>query len=93
MARHGPKLEREQLLLGRFVDIGAEIFAVSATCSRAQALGTREAVALADYFSRASRLKTEGLFRSLRHHADRAGYKLAQQVLAGDHRWLEAGVL
>src|SRR4051812_14644338 len=38
MVRFGPKLEREQVLLGRFVDIGAELFAITATCLRAQSL-------------------------------------------------------
>jgi len=38
MLRHGPKLEREQLLLGRFVDIGTELFALTAVCLRAQSL-------------------------------------------------------
>src|SRR5439155_14670249 len=38
MLVHGPKLERQQVLLGRFVDIGAEFFAISATCARAPAL-------------------------------------------------------
>jgi hypothetical protein len=36
MAKYGPKLEREQVLLGRFVDIGTELFAVLASCARAQ---------------------------------------------------------
>src|SRR6202022_2820658 len=36
MARFGPKLDREQLLLSRFVGIATELFAVSATCSFAQ---------------------------------------------------------
>src|SRR5712692_4065803 len=36
MARFGPKLDREQLLLSRFVGIATELFAISATCSFAQ---------------------------------------------------------
>jgi len=36
MSLHGPKLERKQLLLGRLVDIGAELFAWSTAISRAQ---------------------------------------------------------
>ena len=38
MAVNGPKLEREQVLLGRFVEIGAELFAIVATCSRAASI-------------------------------------------------------
>ena len=48
---------------------------------------------MADYFSRNARLKIERLFHSLHHHTDRAGYRLAQNVLAGRHDWLEAGIL
>src|SRR4029077_1232642 len=58
MLRHGPKLERQQLLLGRLVDIGSELFAIAATCSLAEALARSadpggegaEALQLADYF-------------------------------------------
>jgi alkylation response protein AidB-like acyl-CoA dehydrogenase len=93
MALHGPKLEREQVLLGRFVDIGTELFAIAVTCSRAQFLRTPEALELADFFCRVARLKIERLFHELHHHTDRAGYRVAQSVLAGKHAWLEAGLL
>ena len=93
MARFGPKLEREQVLLGRFVDLGTELFALTAACSRAHALGTPEAIELADFFARLARLKIARLFHALHHHANRAGYRLAQRVVAGDYVWLEAGVL
>ncbi|MEP6667668.1 MAG: acyl-CoA dehydrogenase family protein [Chthoniobacter sp.] len=93
MALHGPKLEREQMLLGRFVDIGTELFAIAATCGRAEALKAPEALELADFFARASRLRIEKLFHALHHHTDRAGYRIAQRVLAGEHRWVEAGIL
>jgi hypothetical protein len=92
MLRHGPKLERQQLLLGRFVDIGTEIFAITATCLRAERLMQGEATGvnkadllhLVDYFYRASRLRIEEKFRGVRRNADQAGYRLAQQVLKGN---------
>lgn len=79
MARFGPKLEREQLLLGRFVDIAAELFAMTASCARAAAMP--EKVPLADYFCRSARLRVEELFRAASRNADRDGYKLAQTLL------------
>ena len=101
MLRHGPKLERQQLLLGRFVDIAAELFAITATCLRAERLiqddgdGAEKAelINLADYFCRVSRLRIEEKFGEVRRNADRAGYRLAQQVLAGKHVDLEKGIV
>jgi hypothetical protein len=99
MARYGPKLEREQVLLGRFVDIGAEIFAIASSCARAQsALSGNETVrtdllALADYFSQTAHLRIEWLFYSAKHNVDGQGYKLAQRVLSGELDWLETGVV
>jgi hypothetical protein len=89
MLRYGPKLEREQVLLGRFVEIGAELFAITATCLRAERVlrssdanaGGPDVLKLADYFCQASRLRIEERFRAIRHNADRASYRLAQDVL------------
>ena len=94
MARNGPKLEREQVLLGRFVDIGTELFAITATCLRAERMIQSDAASseksdllhLADYFCKASRLRIGEKFRAIRSNTDRAGYKVAQQVLAGDKK-------
>ena len=93
MARYGPKLEREQVLLGRFVDISTELFAIAAACSRAQALRDPSAIDIADVFGRNARLRIEELFHGIHHNADRADYKLAQRVLTGDYAWLESGAL
>jgi alkylation response protein AidB-like acyl-CoA dehydrogenase len=99
MAGRGPKLEREQVLLGRFVDIGAEIFAIATSCARAQSmLGPHEntnpeLLALADYFSCAARLRIDRMFCSVRHNVDLRGKKLAERVLSGELGWLENGIV
>ncbi len=97
MLRYGPKLERQQVLLGRFVDIGTELFAMTATLSHAQSIWDREAreevLELAACFCRDATLKIKGLFRALHANNDRNNYHLAQDVLAGRYDWLEHGIL
>ncbi len=96
MVRLGPKLERRQMVLFRAVDIGAELFAMSAVCSRAQMLarrGDRGAIDLADLFCRQSRRRIAASFRDLFGPLDSAMYRVARQVLDGKHRWLERGIV
>ncbi|MEX0657518.1 MAG: acyl-CoA dehydrogenase family protein [Egibacteraceae bacterium] len=99
MSRWQGKLERKQSFLARIVDIGAELFAMSAACVRAQMLveddlveGDR-AVELADLFCRQSRRRVDTLFRALWRNDDDTDYTSAQQVLDGRHTWLEAGIV
>jgi hypothetical protein len=100
MVVNGPKLEREQVLLGRFVEIGAELFAIAATCSRAASIAKTAAAAereevlqLADYFCASAKLRIERNFNGLRRNTDRAGYKLAQTVLKNTVKPLEEGIV
>jgi alkylation response protein AidB-like acyl-CoA dehydrogenase len=97
MSRFQAKLERKQALLGRFVDIGAELYAMSAVCVRAQSMlagaDGEKAVHLADVFCRQARLRIEDLFTHLFDNADEPTYRLAQQVLKGEHEWLERGII
>jgi alkylation response protein AidB-like acyl-CoA dehydrogenase len=99
MASHGPKLERQQVLLGRFVDIGTEIFAIVTSCARAQSMlhsdqmTKMDLLAVADYFCSAARLRIDHLFHSLKHNVDLRGKKLAQRVLSGELKWLESGIV
>jgi alkylation response protein AidB-like acyl-CoA dehydrogenase len=96
MLRFGPKLERRQLVLFRAVDIGAELFAMSAACVRADALarqGNKDARILADAFCRAARDRIEQLFREFYGADDAVNYRLARQVLDGEHAWLEDGII
>jgi hypothetical protein len=96
MVRIGPKLERRQMVLFRAVDIGSELFAMAAVCVRAQMLakqGQREAIALADLFCREARLRIEAHFRNFYGKTDSALSRISQQVLRGDHAWLESGII
>jgi alkylation response protein AidB-like acyl-CoA dehydrogenase len=101
MLRHGPKLEREQLMLGRFVDIGTELFAISAVCLRGQCLlnpvnsmdKNEELPGLIDYFCHTARLRIEQHFRGVRCNADPTGYRFAQKVLADRFVELETGIV
>jgi len=96
MVRFGPKLERRQLVLFRAVDIGAELFAMSAACVRANMLkkrGQPEAEALADLFCRAAVQRIDRLFENFYGSYDAEMYRIAQQVLRGEHSWLETGIV
>src|SRR6266853_1551292 len=99
MMRFGPKLEQRQAVLFRLVDVGAELFAMASTCARAQWLlkndpaAGRRAVDLADLFCRQARGRVEAKFHELSHNADTRAYRLAQEVLQSEHRWLERGMV
>ena len=96
MVRHGPKLERRQMILFRAVDIGAELYAMAAACVRARMLAKRgqmEAERLADMFCRESRVRIRRAFAALDGKNDTAHYRLAQEVLRGEHTWLEEGIM
>jgi hypothetical protein len=99
MARWQGGLERKQGFLGRIVDIGAELFAMSAAAVRAQAdraePGTRGAtsVELAAAYCTQARLRCEELFSGLWSNTDGTDTDLARRVLSGRYTWLEDGVL
>jgi alkylation response protein AidB-like acyl-CoA dehydrogenase len=99
MARHGPKLEKRQALLFRAVDVGADLFAMSATVCRAQAMRSRQdpyairAVELADVFCRETRRRIARRFAGIRSNDDVRKYKTARRLLAGEHLWLERGLV
>lgn len=98
MLRQGPKLEREQMLLGRIVDIGTELFAQAACCTYAQQLiaegnDRKEVVALVEHYCAESRLRIRRSFDGVSHNADRLGYRLAQHVLDDGDAFLFAGTV
>ena len=101
MARWQGKLERKQGFLGRIVDIGAELFAMSAVCVRAQmdaadspgSPRATTAAELADAFCRQARLRSDELLRGLWHNTDALDDKLARRVLTDRYTWMEEGII
>ena len=96
--RHQTRLAYRQQLLGRLVDVGAELFAMIAACSKAQALvrsqpSEQSPLELADLFCRMARRRVTIALRLVRTNDDRATYRLAQDVLGGRYEWLEDGIV
>ncbi|MFI7452004.1 acyl-CoA dehydrogenase family protein [Nonomuraea sp. NPDC049714] len=96
MSRWQGGLEHKQSFLGRIVDIGAEVFAMTAVCVKAQEdaheLGRRP-YELADAFCRQARLRVDALFDRLWDNSDSQDVRLARHVLGGRYTFLEEGVL
>ncbi|MEU6069976.1 acyl-CoA dehydrogenase family protein [Streptomyces sp. NPDC047082] len=98
MSRWQGRMETKQAFLGRIVDIGAELFAMSAACVRAELLRSqgdhgREAYRLADAFCRQSRIRVDELFGRLWSNTDDIDRKIVKGVMGGDYEWLEQGIV
>jgi hypothetical protein len=99
MGRYQAGLEQKQAVLGRIVDIGSELFAISATIAYADTIKREQpergesAYALADLFAKQARRRVEDLFEAVWSNDDDANYRTAQRVLEGDFEWLEEGIL
>jgi len=99
MARWQGKLERKQGFLGRLVDIGAELFAMSAVCVRAQMDADddvdrgKTGFELASAFCAQARLRCDELFGQLWKNSDATDTALAHRVMSGRYRWLEHGII
>ena len=97
-ARHQTKLAYRQQLLGSLVDVGADLFAMLAACSKATALARKQPdqhgpVELADLFCRMASRRVNLAMRALSKNDDRERLRAAREVLAGRSTWLEDGIL
>ncbi|MFI6349884.1 acyl-CoA dehydrogenase family protein [Streptomyces sp. NPDC050560] len=98
MSRWQGRMETKQGFLGRVVDIGAELFAMSASCVRAEMLRTtgehgREAYQLADTFCRQARIRVDELFSRLWTNTDGTDRQVVKKVMDGAYTWLEEGIV
>jgi hypothetical protein len=93
MICHGPALDKQQLLLARLAEIGAELFVISASISRAQALlkedNKKELLLLIDTIFNNSKLTINQKFKNLSSNNDKQNYSLAKKILIEDYKFLE----
>ena len=98
MAVHQQGLEKRQQILFRFVNIGTDLFAMAATCSRAAYLAEHDpedagVEELADLFCREARIRIRREFRNQRENDDKMIYRVGRNMLEGKYRWLETGIV
>ena len=96
--RHQTRLADRQQLLGRLVDVGADVFAMVAACSKANAMmrlqpSEESPLELADLFCRLARRRIGHRFALLRRNDDGPCYQVAQNVLRERFEWLEDGLV
>ena len=97
MVIHGGRLQKKQAFLFRLVDVAMELFAMAAVISRVKTMrdagdpDAAKAEALADLFCRDAKRRVRVWFADLWRNDDDRKYRLAQQVLRGEHAWIEEG--
>ena len=98
MAKLGPALEKEQVVLGNFVDVGVELFVMAATLSYADHLAaanpsddsTQE---LANLYCCEARRRIDGHFRAVKSNFNRSYGRVATLLMEGRLDWLAAGAI
>lgn len=98
MARYQEGLEKKQMLLGRLMEIGTDLFAISAACAYAKHLVQKHPQdesphQLADYFCRLATRRIEKNFHRLSNNEDAAASRLAHDALEARFQWLEDGII
>ncbi|MEI6437301.1 MAG: acyl-CoA dehydrogenase family protein [Candidatus Omnitrophota bacterium] len=96
MVIYQQKLESKQSILNRIVDIGTELFSISAVCSYAVMLhknGQENALDLAVAYCLESRKRVDALFLEAGSNHDKVSLKLAKNVLGGEFKWMENEVI
>lgn len=98
MAKYRQHLEKKQMLLGRLMEIGTDLFAITATCSYALSLSKNpdigdSSIELADHFCQLAKRRIEEQFISLTQNDDRSANALAKKTLEKSYQWLEKGIV
>ena len=98
MAIYQVKLEKEQLLLANFVDIGTDLFAMAASLSQAEHLlatgkASPELQDVVDLFCRQARQRIKTHFRKPCQTPTKLLGKVSTQLLKGKLDWMISGII
>jgi len=96
MLKYQQKLESKQSLLNRMVDVGTDLFAISAVCSYAAMLskdGRPNAVDLADSFCHDAAKRINTAFKEGVDNNDAQNLSIAKKVLAKEFEWMENQII
>jgi alkylation response protein AidB-like acyl-CoA dehydrogenase len=97
MAKYQQKLEREQIILANFVDIGTELFAMAASLSYAESLlahnADKESLQdLVDLFCTEARKRVEENFKAVGKNFNGKYTRIANHAMDGKYGWFCTGV-
>lgn len=93
MLLYQKKLESKQNILGRFVDIGCDLFVMSAVCSYASASRGKSDDGLADLFCKEARLRIKRRFEDLTNNEDKLKKKISKNILQDEYVWMENDIM
>lgn len=96
MVWYGPKLEKEQLILQRFVDAGADLFAMAVSLARLENLKAAEPAApaaqdLVDLFCRNARRRINQNLRLVNANHNHITGRVGSAFMDGGYEWLTSG--
>jgi alkylation response protein AidB-like acyl-CoA dehydrogenase len=98
MARYQVKLEKEQLILAAYVDIGTELFAMASSLSRAEALlasGEADPAVLdvVDLYCKEAKRRIKRHFASVCCNSNKLTHKVSQHMLSDKLNWMLDGII
>ena len=97
MAKYKKKLEHKQMILGRLMDIGTDLFVMSATCSYAVLQAKKQnndtAYDLANYFCELAERRINQNFEELTDNDDSHTNSIAKRIVNKEFKWLEEGII
>lgn len=97
MGKYREKLEFEQVILGNFVDIGVDLFAMAATlafCEQKLSIdpSDQSPQELANLFCKNARTRIEQNFRAVKKNHNELFQRVADSLMKGDFEWMYSDV-